>query len=234
MPGDEQYAFVFSVTFIIIFSALLVTIPADFQGRGSTPNAINPVNPNLLTDFTASETFNASDFVPYLTLEIYEYSLASRNWICGTDGTSFDLNAKIYWFGLWLGQLDPVRFIAPNGEDRSLSISLTEIENDAEDGVAVYDLIYVTGGTDAGGFICYWNITLYATPSDAWDNSVLYLTHGVGIVVNTDIVPLLIGLLFLQLPDVPLLINMLLIIPVWASIIFVLWYIIKEMIPFLG
>ena len=232
--ADEQYAFVFSVTFIIIFSALLVTIPADLQGLGSTTNEISPVNPNTLTEFTASETFNASDFVPWLTLEIYEYTLASRYWICGTNQTAFDLNAKIYWFGLWFGQLDPIRFIAPDGKDSSFSITLSEIANDAVDGVAEYDLIYDISGTDAGGFICFWNTTLYADPSDAWDNSVLYLMHGVGITVNTDIVPLLIGLLFLQLPDVPLLVNMLLIIPVWSSIIFVLWFIIKEMIPFLG
>jgi len=232
--ANEQYGFVFAVTFLIIFSAILVSMPTDLQGKGATANEITPVDPNLLTDFTSSETFNASDFVPWFTLEIYEYNLDSRNWICGTDGTEFDLNAKIYWFGLWLGQLDAVRFIAPDGTDRSLSISFDEIEDDAEDGSVFYNLIYDFSGTSAGGLIFFWNSTLYPNASDAWDNNVLFLIHGVGITVNTDIVPLLIGLLFLQLPDIPMLVNILLIGPVWASIIYVLWYVITTMIPFLS
>jgi len=40
--------------------------------------------------------------------------------------------------------------------------------------------------------------------------------------------------LFFQLPDVPFLINLLLATPLWACIIYLIWWFIISMIPFLG
>ncbi len=232
--ASEQRSFVFAVSFILLFSTLLATIPVGLQGGGATGDNVTPVNPSLLTDFADSKTFNGTDFTPWFGLEIFEYNLASRDWICGTNGTAFDLNAKIYVFGaLWLGQLDSVRFFSPSGVDRGLSITMTEIGNDAEDGSVLYNIIFSGTGNSAGGFVFYWNSTTYSNPLDAWGNDTLYLIHGVGLSVDTNIASLLISLLLLQLPDVPVLVSVLLVIPIWASIIFVLWFIIKEMIPFL-
>ena len=228
----EQKTFVFALTFIMLFSTLFITIPVDLQGQGQTGNTITPLDPSMVSDYGATEYFNATDFSPWLTLFVYEYTLNSRDWISSTDEASFDLNAKIYWFGLWFGQLDVIRFISPSGVDRSVSISFSEMVNDSTDGVAIYSLIYAESGNDAGDFVFYWNATAYADPNDAWDNDVLYFLHGADITVNTDIISLLVGLLFLQLPDCPLLINALLATPVWACVVFLIWFIIKESLPF--
>ena len=234
MASDEMYAFAFAVTFIVVFSALLATVPIGLQGQGATPDIVSPLNPSLLSGFVYTEDWNATEFVPWLTLEVYEYTLDGTDFICGTNDTQFDLNAKIYWLGLWLGQLNPVRFFSPHEEDSSYSITMSEIEADATDGSVLYNLIFSETGESAGGLIVYWNATLYSDPQDAYDNGVLFFLHGIGMsaTADTDIIALLIGLLFLQLPDVPFLVNVLLVIPIWACIIFVVWFVIKESMPF--
>ena len=55
---SEQRTFVFAVTFIIVFSALVGSIPVDFQGQGTTTETITPVNPNLLSDFASIKEFD--------------------------------------------------------------------------------------------------------------------------------------------------------------------------------
>lgn len=230
--GGEMRAFVFAVSFIIIFSGLLVTMPLDLQGLGETGEYVTPLNPSLLTEFADTEGWNTTDYTPWLTLEVYEYTLATRNWITSTNGTQFDVNAKIYFLGLWLGQLDIIRFM--NGPiDRGLSIDFEEIDIDAVDGVSQYSLIYQDGNS-AGTLLVYYNTTTYSNSSLAWDGDALFFLHGVGLTVDTNIASLLLALLFLQIPTVPFLVNLLLVSPIWASVIFVAWFIIKEMIPFLG
>jgi len=145
------------------------------------------------------------------------------------------LGAKQYLWIFWLGGYDQVKFTSETGNDRGESVSFTEIAADATDGSVKYSLTYTTTGDSAGGFIVYWNTTLYTDPEDAWDNNVLYLIHGVGIEATSgaNILGLLFSLLFLQLPDVPVLVGILLAVGPWASIIYIVWFLIKEMIPFL-
>ncbi len=233
---SEQRTFVFAVTFIIIFSALVGSIPVDFQGKGETADAITPVNPNLLSDFAHSEPFDKTDFGGVTVLS-YVYDLPA------VDGTTFEtqlydnefyVGAHTLFLGVWLGGVSWANFISDNGTNHGLEVSFTDIENDAEDGVVRYTLQYEDTGNSAGGFVFWWNTTTYSNPSDAWDSDELLLLHGIGITANTDIASLLLALMFLQLPDVPILVNVLLVTTIWASIIFVLWFIIKEMIPFLG
>ena len=233
MATGEQGTFIFALVFIVFFSTLLTTMPIDLQGLGGTGAEITPLSPSAVYDYSSTEYFNTTEFTPFLTLLTYEYTLNSRDWVCSTDNeTSFDLNAKIYWLGLWFGQLDTIRFISQSGIDRSLSISFDEMEIDATNGIATYSLIYAENGNSAGDFIFYWNSTLYSDPNDAWDNDVLYFLHGMGIDANTDVISLLVGLLFLQLPECPILINALIATPIWACVIFLIWFIIKESLPF--
>jgi hypothetical protein len=60
------------------------------------------------------------------------------------------------------------------------------------------------------------------------------MLHGVGIDATAamDIAQLLLGLLFLQLPDVPVLVNVLIAVPIWASVVYLIWFVIKETLPF--
>ena len=234
--SDEQYGFVFAVTFIIVFSALLATIPIGLQGQGATPDIVTPINPNLLTDFADTEEFDKTDFSGVLVFS-FEYELPDgiTTWECvfHTD-YYFNIGAHALFLGIWLGGYNWVNFIADDGTNYGLAVSFDDIENDAEDGVVRYTLQYEDSGNSAGGIIFYWNTTTYSNPSDAWDNDELILLHGIGLTADTNIASLVLSLLFLQIPEVPFLVNVLLVTPLWASIIYVAWFIIKSMIPFLG
>lgn len=221
----------FSVTFIIIFAALLATIPIGLQGLGEEGENINPLDSGILGGFASSETFLRPNF----TTGIYEYDLNSLTWRCSYSGSSFSLGAKQLLFGwFWFGGMDYVEFIDTNGTNRGLTLSMNEIGNNSKEGFASYSIQHPVSGDSAGTFNIHWNDT-YSDPSTAWLADALYLTHGIGFestaVIDTGL--LLVQLLFLQLPDVPLLINLLLVVPIWACVVYLIWYLIKEMIPFL-
>jgi len=229
---SEQRTFVFSVTFIILFSVLLSTIPTGLLGEGANPDMVTSVDPNVVAGFSDTENYQESNF----TTGLYDYDLGGRSWRCLGTGTSFALVAKVLVAGfLWLGGLDPVKFVSSEGVDRGTELLLTEIATDADEGTISYELLYVDTGNAAGSFIVYWNLTEYTNPSNAWGNDSLYLMHGVGLESTAviDIGSLLLDLLTLQIPQVPLLVNVLLAVPIWASIIYLIWFIIKEMIPFI-
>lgn len=229
--------FVFSIVFIIVFATLLASVPAGLQGTGLDPDTVIPVDPSQLAGFDETENYTKSAFTG--TPKTYPYSLGSRDWSClwgDLPDDIFALAALVYWFGLfWLGHTDPCKFISPEGIERGTTLAISEIDEDAEEGLVRYSMLFTTTGEDAGSFVVYWNTTQYTDPQDAMDNDVLYLLHGVGFssTATNDIGALLVSLLFLQLPQVPTLVNAFLAVPVWACIIYVLWFVIKEMIPFL-
>jgi hypothetical protein len=192
---------------------------------------VTPVDPNLLTGFTDSVYFCRANF-SYWT---YSYDLGGKSWICGTDDVGFNVAAKVLIGGiLWLGGMDICKFITPAGLDRGTYLTIAEIEEDATDGSIRYSLQYDTSGNSAGGFVAYWNTTACATAALAWPANALWLLHGVGIeeTATMNIGALLVSLLLLQLPDVPLLVNVLIAVPIWAGIVYIIWFLIKEMIPF--
>ena len=130
---------------------------------------------------------------------------------------------------MWLGGVDYCEFGA-----RGTQLTFNEIEADADEGTVTYPLIHVTSGNAAGSLVIFWNATEYSDPADAWAADELQLLHGVGVdsSATTNALTLLLGLLFFSLPDVPVLVNALLITPMWASIIYVIWFVIKESMPF--
>ena len=233
--GGEMRGFVFSIVFIIVFATLLSTIPVGLQGLGETPDGIVPISPSLLTGFNDYENFTRADCTPTAGVYIYNYDLNDRAWVFAETFGSMTLFAKVLFAGfLWLGQVDDCKFISSDGQDRGDGLTFTEIAADADDGEIRYEMQFTTTGDDAGSLVIYWNTTTYSDPEDAWDNDILYLLHGVGFHASatTNIGSLIVSLLMLQLPGVPVLVNLFLAVPIWACIVYVLWYIIKEMIPF--
>jgi hypothetical protein len=195
---------------------------------------LTPVDPNTLAGFSDTEEFMQDNFTEYGT---YEYVFNSKTWYSTNQGSGFTLGTKVFIFGfLWFGAIDSVKFISSEGVDRGETLLFIEIDEDAEEGTASYEMIFVDSGNAAGTFILYWNSTAYTKSSSAWVTDTLYCLHGVGLESTAviDIGSLLLDLLTLQLPDVPLLVNIIIVVPVWAGIVYILWYIIKEMIPFLG
>ena len=229
--------FVFSIVFIIVFSTLLSSIPVGLQGFGSSPDTVVPIDPNLLTGFADTENYTPAVLPTPPPIETYTYEdLGGRDWVAGMDLTALYIFAKVLvWDFLWLGQTDNCKFIAPSGIDRGNALALSEIEADDDEGAVRYSMYFIETGDSAGSLVIYWNITEYPVFQDAWDAEEVYLLHGVGIDTSatTNIGALIVSLLFIQLPNVPVLINMFLAVPIWACIVFVLWFIIKEMIPFL-
>lgn len=231
--ANEQYGFVFALVFIVIFATVVSTIPADLQGKGEAGDTITPVNPSLISDFTDSKNFTKAVFIGFPSRYSYD-DLGGYNWLCAYASETFVIAAKVLWLGLWLGALSYVEFINENGTNLGPALTFDDITNDAVDGTVRYNLIFEDNGNDAGAFVIYWNTTTYATPALAWDASALYLLHGIGITANTNLVSLLIQLLFLQLPDCPILLSVIFATPLWASIIYLLWFILVNSIPFLG
>lgn len=223
----------FSVTFILVFSAMVSMIPAGLQGPENEADGFSPLDPNLVSAFTDSTFYLRANF----TLGTYTYDFNSRTWLCIGNDAGFALGAKQLLFGwLWLGGMDQVKFVSPNNTDRGTELYLSEIEEDSSDGYVSYSLIFSEGsGASAGTWVIYWNSTLYANSTVAWLNDGLYITHGVGFESSAvvDIGTLLLQVLFFQLPDVPIIIYIIMIGPIWACIIYLIWYIIKEMIPFI-
>ena len=233
----EYRMFVFAVTFIVIFSVLVSTIPADFQGLGEDGDNLTPVDPTLVFGFANTESYCKANFTGApLT---YAYSLNARDWLAFADNTlsTFSLGAKVYVGPLWLGGFQIVQFINPNGTNRGTSLTATEINADDDDGQVKYDLVFEDNGNSAGGFVIYWNTTEHASAVDAWSEGdstlCLWMMHGTGLQDNSiDAVSLLFQLITFSLPNVPLLINVLVSTPLVVAIAYVIWFFIKESLPF--
>ena len=228
--------FVFAITFILVFAAFLGSIPTGLRGDGVGPDGPIPVDPRLLSGFDEQENYTRTDYSAGVGIYTYAYTLGGRDWLSqymDAVELTFFISAKVYYL-IWLGHTDTCKFVLENGTSRGSTLTIDEITKDAEDGAIRNSLILLGSGEDAGAFVLYWNETLYSDPEDAWDNDLLYVIHGIGFrsTAPADIGALLVGLLFLSLPDVPVLVNVLLATPLWACIIFVLWFIIKETIPF--
>lgn len=228
----EQRGFVFAVTFIIVFSALLASIPVGLQGQGETPDNIDPVFPIAIAGFSDSEAFLRDNF----TANSYEYSLNDREWLWITNDAGFAAGAKILVLDIfWFGGMDVVEFIDDGGgTNRGEDLTLIEIDADDSDGTASYNMNYKDIGGSAGTAIFYWNTTEYANSTDAWLDDGLYILHGIGFdsSATSDAGSLLMSLLTLSVPDVPELVQILLLAPIFACVVYLIWYIIKEMIPF--
>lgn len=233
--ASEQYGFTFSVIFIIIFAAVLGSIPAGLNGEGSTPESVGNISPSLLGDYSDHANWTTSSYVG-TPIGLHDYDLNSLHWSAIHTVTGyFYIGAKDYIGGvLWLGGYWYCDFQSPSGINRGTALTLANIDADAEDGSVTYTMLYHANGKSAGGFVIAWNTTTYTTAAFAWGNSSLYFLHGIGFAekATNNIGALVVGLLTLSIPNVPVMIGLLMAVPIWACIFYVLWYIIKEMIPF--
>lgn len=238
--GGEMKAFVFSIVFILVFAAFTSSIPVDMQGLGEDPDEINPLIPSTIFGWEDYEAWNKSLCSSYgtpVSLGVdYEYSLNTRDWWFMTFlSSAFQIGAKNYWGGwLYLGQLDSVEFVNPTGGNVGHTLYFDQIDDDAVNGTVTYGMFYVANGAKCGDLAMHWDTTTYTNSSDAWDNEELNIMHGFGLAetATLDATSLLIGILLLQLPDCPLLLNVLIASPLYACVVFLIWFIIKETLPF--
>jgi len=228
----EYRGFLFSIIFIIVFAGLVVAIPSGLEGQGLDPDRVVPLNTAIIFGFEAYENWT---MVSLNAFDQYQYTFNLRDWSFSHYAGTLQLGAKIKYAGfLWLGQLDSCEFISSAGVNRGAVLGSQEIDEDAENGTANYNLLYLVNGADAGGFVLYWNSTEYENSIDAFYADDVNFMHGVGLASTApvDITSLLVGLLLLQLPNCPPLINLLLATPIYAAVVFLIWFIIKESMPF--
>lgn len=234
--ASEQYGFVFSVTFIIIMSAVLLACPTGLSGSGDEPEEIGNISPSLLGDYTNVVNWSKASYSG-TPIAYFNYDLNSLHWSAMHTATGyFYVAAKDYIGGIiWLGGYWYCDFQAPDGTNRGSALTLDEIDADSSEGSVTYTMMYHANGKSAGGFIVGWDSDTYSSASDAWDAGEISLLHGVGFAetATNNIGALIVGLLTFSLPDVPVLLGLLIGTPMWACIFFILWFIIKEMIPFL-
>ena len=230
----EQRSFIFAIGFLLIFSAVYTTMPVALFGQAGTAETLLPIDPTLITDFAESLNWTKSSY-DQVGNTIHYYTLGGWDWLSVTDGTSFAVSRKVKLLGMfWLGALKNTNFFLENGTNLGQSVSMADIADAADNGALRFNLKYVDDGSDAGGFIFWWNTTTYATPALAWASNDLQLLHGLGIGSSApaNVLSLLVSLLLFQLPDMPLLIGVLIGSTLWANIVFILWYVIKESMPF--
>ena len=229
----EYRGFLFAITFIIFFAGLVVAIPAGLEGQGLDPDGVTPLDTAIVFGFEDYENWTMTALS---ATDQYEYTFNLRDWLFSYWYPGDILfGAKILYAGfLWFGQLDSCEFISPTGINRGYALTYVEIDADAENGIANYNLRYLVNGADAGGFVVYWNTTAYESSYDAFLADDINFLHGVGIASTApvDITSLLVGLLLLQLPNCPPLVNLLLATPVYTEVVFLIWFIIKESMPF--
>lgn len=228
----EYRGFIFAITFIIFFAGLVVAIPPGLEGQGLDPDDVVPLDTAVIFGFEDYENWTMTALNAY---DIYQYTFNLRDWWFAHYAGTIQFGAKIIYAGfLWLGQLDSCEFISSEGVNRGTVLGSEEIDADSDNGTASYNLLYLVNGADAGGFVIYWNTTEYESSADAFIADDVNFMHGVGIASTApvDITSLLIGLLLLQLPNCPPLINLLLATPIYAAVVFLIWFIIKESMPF--
>ena len=230
--------FMFSVIFIIMFSALLVSVPTGLLGLGSTPDELNAINPSLVSDFSSSVSFDPTDFSVGTYSNYYEYELGTGvYWVCknyfGTD-RFISVSREIRYAGFWFGGEERTDCKLNATTTRVGGVFFSEIEEDATDGFVRYDLFFQSDGNSAGGLVIYWNSSAYSDPEDAWDANELYILHGQGLTSSgaINIGSVLLSLLTLQLPNVPVLVGFIIASPLYACVVFLIWFIIKETLPF--
>lgn len=235
--ASEQYGFVFAISYILIFSMLVSTIPAGLNGEGTTPESIGNISPSLTGDFTDHVNWTKAAYVG-TPIAIYDYDLNDLHWSALYAVTGyFYIGAKDYVGGLfWLGGYWYCDFQSKDGMNRGTSLTFANIQNDADDGTAKYSMLFHANGKSAGTFLVGWNITAYENVTDAWTAGEVAFVHGVGFEnsATNNLGALLVGLLTLSIPNVPTMIAVPLILPLWASVVYVLWFIVKSMIPFLS
>jgi hypothetical protein len=211
-----------------MYTSFLGGMPVGFTTNTYTSPSVSEFDPSLLSGFASIETYNRSTFSNIGDYYYYDYSLGGYNWRIAFQTDSFTLGNKVFFFGLWLGAMEYETF-SFQSEDRGTQLSFTELETDNTTGQVRYALAPI-----GGGLLFAWDVETYANPSDAWDNNDLQLLHGIGANSEspTNMLGLLLGLMFFSVPDIPTMLQVLIAAPIYASVIYLSWFVIKEVIPF--
>ena len=186
------------VSFLLIYSALLGTIPAGFMTATYETPELADIDPQLIVGFENYVMYNSTNF----TAGGLDYEFGGHLWTTiSADGTITLFYRTILL--LIIPVYTPVTYSFEGGYDRGDSLTWVTINEDSEDGIARYS---VKCPQVTSGLVFMWNTTDYEYAWDAWGNDSLMIVHGVGAdVANAplDVLSLLFAMLTYSVADIP-------------------------------
>ena len=224
MAEMKNFAVVVSV--LLIYSALLGTMPAGFMTATYETPELADIDPQLIVGFENYVTMNSTNF----TAGGVDYDFGGHGWTAQVINGIFSLFYRtqfLIFIPVYTGTT-----LTFESFDRGDFLTWETIYTDSEDGLARYT---AKCPQLTSGLVFTWNTTDYTYPWDAWGNGSLIIVHGVGAnIANAplDVLSLLLAMLTYSVADIPPLLQVLLNSPIYASVLFLVWFIIKEVIPF--
>ena len=225
----ELKTFSIVVSFLLIYSALLGTMPAGFMTATYETPELADIDPQLIVGFENYVTYNSTNF----TAGGLDYGFGGHLWSAVDTTGIISLYYRTILF-LIIPVYTAVTFTFEGGFDRGESdLTWVQIQTDSEEGITRYT---AKCPQVSSGLVFMWNTSDYLYAWDAWGNDSLLIVHGVGAdIANAplDVLSLLFAMLTYSVADIPPLLQVLLNSPIYASVLFLIWFFIKEVIPFL-
>jgi hypothetical protein len=170
--------------------------------------------------------YNATNF----TAGGLDYSMGGHLWTALSADSLFKLLYRTsIFFSIPFYTLNEMAF---ENFDRGTTLTFLEIYNDSEEGTVRYSAVCPQA---TSGVVFVWNASDYVYPWDAWGNGSLTVIHGIGAsaFAPQNALSLVLGMLTFQIADIPILLQVILNAPIYADVAFLVWFLVKEVIPFL-
>ncbi len=220
----EMKTFAFAVSFLLIYSAFLSTVPPGLLTDTYENPILSNLDPQLLVGFDSSVQYNSTTY----TANYYSYELGGYEWATWESVTSYKLGVKAIVFGIWIDTAINW-FINSEEEYRGTELTFVIMQEDSTNGTVRYTTSnrFVTSAV-----VFYWNTNDYTYAWEAWGNDSLQVVHGIGASAEApqNALSLVLGMLSFSIPGIPFLLQVLLSSPIYASIMYLIWFLIKEVI----
>lgn len=223
---SEMKTFSFVVSFLLVYTALMGSIPAGLLSTTYDNPVLQNIDPQLIAGFDSFVQYDYSNF----SGGSFNYDLGGYEWHSASDGSNFGMGVIIRFLGIWV-DTDWVDFALDSGQSRGTTLTLQEIQADASNGTVRYSAICFTVTT---GIIFSWNPNDYTYAWEAWGNDSLYVIHGIGINDNApqNAISLVLGMLTFSIAEIPFLIQILINSPIYAGVLYLIFFFVKEIAPF--
>lgn len=243
--GDisELRGLIVVIVFLSVFVSLVMTIPIPFDITGYEDKRTANV----------PEIFEGVDINAYSSIyngtidDGYDYT---QQWDSG--GISWTLQAQYYdriflkrnryWvfgpIGIYQGS-DMLTWMSEDGKDRGEVLTDTSLDADynSEAGGNKYKCVIETDPKIYCNIYFNFNTTLYDSPSEAKDVGALYYLQTIGVEVQASTMNAwnVVGMLvFFQMPDIHPAINLMIAIPLFISIAYLIYVLVIKLIPFIS
>lgn len=243
--STEQSMLITVVTFLGVFALLVGMIPQGFLTSSPEYKKINV--PEYFESIDIQYYANTHNFT--LSPSTFEYRFTLGGWNIEFEYWSQrGFSARTYdswWVFNW--NFDNFRWYDIKGIERSYYYSIA-VQDRLICNLSIIDKLYIENGenglkwelkNDHTQLTLYFgfNQTAFSKPSDAFNSGQLHVLFCIQFdKVNTSFNAwnLVSALLFFQMPNVHPIINMLIAIPVWVAIAYLIYILIIKVIPFVG